>query len=185
MSSNNNPKIAELISKEAEINMLMTNYSNIRDQYMDEVENISDANDLIPEYYNELVNANKKLFSLATESKDLIKQIYPYGVQNEKQSNNIENRINSLVKRLSDERKILDDEYQRYSDLNGNQEFSESTFGVYNIRYTLLLIFTVILVITVFRSFTSNEETTIEKVIFAIILIVIIYYLLSWIMSKF
>lgn len=184
MNSNNNPKIAELISKEAEINMLMTNYANIRDEYMNEVENISDNKDLIPEYYNELNKANNKLFSLATESRELLKQIYPYGVQNEKQSNNIETKINSLITNLSNERKILDAEYQRYNDLNGNREYSDSIYGVYNIRYTLLLIFTVILIIIVFRSFTSNEESNIEKIIFAIILIVILYQLLAWIMSK-
>jgi phenylalanyl-tRNA synthetase alpha subunit len=184
MSSTDNSKIAELISKEAEINLLMTNYANIRDQYMNEVENINDGKELIPEYYNELTKANGKLFSLATESRELLKQIYPYGIQNEKKYNNTENRINTLVKKLSDERKILDAEYQRYRDLSANESFTDSVHGVYNTRYTLLLILTIIIIITVVRSLVSSEETNIEKLFFAIIVIVIIYQLLAWIMSK-
>lgn len=183
-NASSNPKLTELLSKQQEINLLMTNYANIRDQYMYEVENISDANDLIPEYYNELTKANNKLFSLATESRDLMKQVYPYGVQNENKSQDIETNINSLLKNLSDERKLLENEYQKYNDLEGNQKATESVYGVYNTRYTLLLIFTIFFVFIVVRSFTSIEETNIEKIIFIAIVIVIIYQLLAWIMSK-
>ena len=175
---NNKPDITELYVKHKELTMLLKRYENLNKEYIDIIYKNQGSKEDIDQLNREINIVNEKLIKLSNELQELNIKLNPENIEHQKALKVIETKIESLMPMLINTKNEFEKTDNEFTDIIGQEKNSKIVEESSNLKYIVLLFFTIILIVILSTSLITPYQTKAELFIFLLIVLVIVYQII-------